>query len=60
MTEEQYKEILRQIGVLANNQIIISDKIKDVQSDIVTVLNNQEKIATFIENAHKDIKKINK
>ena len=60
MTEEQYKEILRQIGVLANNQIIISDKIKDVQSDIVTVLNNQEKIATFIENAHKDIKKINR
>jgi hypothetical protein len=60
MTEEQYKEILRQIGVLVNNQIIISDKIKDVQSDIVTVLNNQEKIAIFIENAHKDIKKINR
>jgi methionine salvage enolase-phosphatase E1 len=60
MTEEQYKEILRQIGVVANNQIILSDKINALQSDIVTVLNNQEKLATFIDNAHKDIKKLNK
>ena len=60
MTQEQYSEILRQIGVVLNNQIIISDKIVALQSDIITVLNNQERLATFIIDAHKDIKKINK
>ena len=60
MTEEQYNEIIRQIGVLTNNQIIISKKVGDLQSDVVTVLNNQERIRIFIEDAHKDIKKINK
>ena len=42
MTTEQYNELIKQLGQVLDNQVILGNKLNTIQSNIHVIINNQK------------------
>ena len=42
MNEEQYEDLKSHLRTITNNQVIIDKRLRDMQGDLITAINNQK------------------
>lgn len=58
MTDEQYKELIRQLGQVLDNQVILGNKLNSIQADVETIISNQKILGNDQDKLIEDVQKI--
>ena len=58
MTDEQHKELIRQLNQVLNNQVILGNKLNSIQADVETIISNQKILGNDQDKLIEDVQKI--